>query len=402
MTSPSRNEVRARFPALAGPDVLLDNAGGSQMPASAIDRMVQYATKLFVQYGADYARAKKATAVGVEAHELALDLVGGRDAGQVVIGPSTSVLVAMLADCYRRAFDAARPRIIVAEAGHEANVGPWVRLEREGWEVAWWKAGPDGRCSADALSRLLDRRTRIVAFPHVSNIVGAVEDVAGMTRMAHEAGARVVIDAVAYAPHRAMCAAQWGVDWYVFSTYKVYGPHMAVMFGSQGAMAELEGPNHFFIERGDVPYKFELGGVLHEGCAALLGTGEYLAWLGGDGGRKGIVRAYDRMAELEEPSQKRLLDYLATRSDIRVIGVPGAGPSRVPTISFVHKTRSSKEIALQANEAGLGIRYGHFYAYRLCQALGLDPQDGVVRASLVHYNTEEEVEKLITLLTAAL
>jgi selenocysteine lyase/cysteine desulfurase len=188
------------------------------------------------------------------------------------------------------------------------------------------------------------------------------------------------------------------VDWYVFSTYKVYGPHMSVMFGATDAMDELEGPNHFFIDRGDVPYKFELGGVLHEGCAALLGTRDYFAWLGGCAGREGIVRAYERMGALEEPLCKRLLEFLATRPEVKVIGLPACVPARVPTISFVHKTRSSKQIALRANDAGFGIRYGHFYAFRLCEALGLQPEDGVVRVSMVHYNAEDEVERLIRLL----
>ncbi|MBI5534451.1 MAG: aminotransferase class V-fold PLP-dependent enzyme [Deltaproteobacteria bacterium] len=399
-----RHEVRDRFPALDGPDALLDNAGGSQMPADAIEAAHRYMTQCFVQLGADYATSRQASAIMDQAHRLARMVVGDDGRGQVILGPSTSCLVAMLADCYRRAFDPRRPEVIVAESGHEANVGPWVRLEREGWKPVFWKLDPSNcLCPVETLRSLVSERTRIVAFPHVSNLLGSIEDVAEITRIAHSAGARVVVDGVAYAPHRAIDAAAWNVDWYVFSTYKVYGPHMAAMYGTREAMSQLEGPNHYFISRDEGPYKFELGGLLHEGCAAWVGTGAYLGWLAGretDAAldRSAVIEAFEQMTALEEPLQRTLLEWLAARQDITLFGPAASSPLRVPTFSFVHKSMSSRQIAQAANAAGLGIRFGHYYAHRLCKALGLDPEDGVVRVSLVHYNSPEEVQRLISFL----
>jgi selenocysteine lyase/cysteine desulfurase len=296
----------------------------------------------------------------------------------------------------------------VARCGHEANVGPWVRLERVGVRVRWWEVDPSSYDSPiEALERLLSERTALVAFPHVSNLLGGIADVEAITQLAHAAGARVVVDGVAYAPHRAMDVTTWGVDWYAFSTYKVYGPHMATLWGTRSAMAALEGPNHFFVAADDVPYKLELGGVNHEGCAGLLGVRDYLAFLAGTDApdqldRKGVEKAFDVMTACELPVQARLIEYLGSRPEVRIIGPHHAGESRVGTLSFVHHSKSSREIAEVVDRSGIAIRNGHMYAYRLCEALGLDPADGVVRVSLTHYNTVEEIDRLIAILDGAL
>jgi selenocysteine lyase/cysteine desulfurase len=214
-------------------------------------------------------------------------------------------------------------------------------------------------------------------------------------------------DGVAYAPHRAMAVDEWGADWYAFSAYKVYGPHMAALWGRRSALAEVTGPNHFFVADDDVPYKFELGGVDHEGCAGLLGLREYLGFLAGltlgeAVDRPAVERAFAVMTACELPCQAALLAYLRSRPDVRVVGPTGDGPSRVGTVSFVHSGRSSRAITDVVDRSGVAIRHGHMYAYRLCRALGLDPEDGVVRVSLVHYNTPEEIARLIDVLDNAL
>ena len=216
---------------------------------------------------------------------------------------------------------------------------------------------------------------------------------------------RVVVDGVAYAPHRPLAVKAWGVDYYAFSLYKVYGPHMAVMYGKADALAELTGPNHFFIR--EVPYQFELGGPSHEGCAGLLGLRDYLKIVAGVDAsttlsRSAVERAFDVMTACERPLQARLLEYLRARQDVRVVGPAEESPSRVGTISFVHSKKSSRAITRVVDRSRVAIRHGHMYAYRLCEALELDPDDGVVRVSLVHYNTPAEIDSLIEVLDRAL
>jgi len=320
--------------------------------------------------------------------------------GEVILGPSTSALLQMLAGCYAKVLKPGS-EIVVAQTGHEANVGPWKMLDRLGFNLRWWEMEPAScTCPLPDLEELLTDRTALVAFPHVSNLLGEIVDIEAITSLAHEAGARVVVDGVAFAPHRAMDVAAWNVDWYAYSTYKVYGPHMAALWGRRDALAELTGPNHFFVADDDLPYKFEVGGANHEGCAGILGLRNYLAFLVGETDpaaldRSAIERALEIMTVCELPLQARLIEYLRSRDDVRIIGPTDDGVSRVGTISFVHDSKSSAEITAAVHRSGIGIRNGHMYAYHLCEAAGLEPEDGVVRTSLVHYNTMEEIERLI-------
>ena len=404
ITTDFRNELRSHFPALASRTVFLENAGGSQVPVQVANRIRDYLLGSYVQLGAGYELSRRSTDLVDRAHNFVRLLMGG-DEGEVILGPSASALLQMLAECYSRILTPGA-EVIVAQTGHEANIGPWVRLERFGIESRWWEVNPQSfACSMDRLRDLLSERTALVAFPHVSNLLGEIVDVRAITNLAHEAGARVVVDGVAYAPHRAMRVSDWGVDWYVYSTYKVYGPHMAALWGRDGALSELTGPNHFFLR--DVPYQFELGGVCHEGCAGLLGLAEYLRVFS-DGeqteelDRPGVERAFDIMTACERPLQATLLEYLRSRDDVRIIGPAEDGPQRVGTVSFIHSQKSSKSIAEVVDDSEIVIRHGHMYAYRLCQALDLDPEDGVVRASFVHYNTPEEIQRLLEVLDRAL
>lgn len=221
-----------------------------------------------------------------------------------------------------------------------------------------------------------------------------------MTAAAHAVGARVVVDGVAYAPHRAVDVQAWDVDWYGYSAYKVYGPHIGVLYGSHAAFAELEGPNFYFIPKAEVPYKFELGGVAHESCAGLVALRQYLQFLSGRDAydRQTVVDAFEVMEACERPLQERLVQYLDEHPRVRLLGTRDTGHGRVATVSFVHESTTSAAISQVANAQHIGIRFGHMYAPRLATALGVEPVDGVVRVSCVHYNSPAEIERLIEVL----
>lgn len=427
------DSIRACFPALGGTTAFLENAGGSQLPTSVIEAIDHHLRYAYVQLGAGYAESVAATNAVDEAHRWMERFVNAGGSGRVILGASTSALLRMIAECWRARIRAG-DEIVMADAGHESNISPWLMLEECGARIRWWPGGDDpAGCPLDALDSLLNERTRLVCFHHVSNLLGAVVDVREVVRRARAVGARTVVDGVAFAPHRLIDAAALGCDWYVFSNYKVYGPHIATLFGRHEAIAELGGPGHFFVPRDRVPGKFELGGVSHEACAGLLGLRPYLALLAGKAGRgaeraaeqgegraadraadhdahraadpdpdrAAIERAFDLIERLEAPLTQRLLNGLASIDGLRVIGSPTSGPDRVPTVSVVHSRLSSGDIVRAVHARRVAIRHGHMYSHRLCQSLGFEPEDGVVRVSAVHYNSAAEIDRVVDAVAGA-
>ncbi len=401
-TAPTVEAARAWFPSLASGFAYLENAGGSQLPGCVIEAMTRFMRESYVQTGAGYPASDRATETASAAHAFCEQLMGAEDKGRVVLGASTTQLCHMLAGCYSRLLQPG-DEVVVSVANHEANAGPWAMLERFGIVVKWWGVDPDtGLSDPAALQALLTERTKIVAFPHTSNLLGDVADVPALTRMVHDAGARVVVDGVAFASHGFMEVAAWDVDFYVFSTYKVYGPHMAALYGRHDAWAELQGPNHFFIPHDEVPRKFELGCLSYEACAGLVELGEYLQFLAGRTAmdRETVRLATARMREFEAPLIARLFDVLESKPGVRVLGPGRTG--RVPTVSFLSPRTPSPDVAAHVNREAIGIRHGHMYSYRLCEAVRIPTDTGVVRVSAVHTNTVEEIDRLAAALNPVL
>ncbi len=255
---------------------------------------------------------------------------------------------------------------------------------------------------------MLGPRTRLVCVGHVSNVLGSIHPFQEVARLAHARGALVCVDGVAYAPHRAIDVQELGADFYALSLYKVYGPHMAMLFARREAFLELGIANHFFYSPADIPGKLEPGNANYELTWGSAGVLDYLEAFGarvapGSPGRESRDAAWTAIAAHEERLADRLLGFLRGRDDVAIIGRPEADRARrVPTISFVHQSLPSSAIVGAVDPHDIGIRYGHFYAYRLIEELGLLKQDGVVRVSMAHYNQLEEVDRLIAVLEPVL
>src|ERR1044072_1119494 len=204
VTAPTLDAIRAQFPGLSRGTILMDNAGGSQVPECVADAMRYFMLTNNVQVGGTYPQSARVTEIVAEAHDFVNTMFGGQGLGHAILGSSTSSLCRMLSDCYAEILGP-EDEVIVAENGHEANVHPWTALAKRGIKVKVWEADPEtGRCRPDTLPNLLTNKTRIVAFPHVSNILGVAEEVQQITKLAHNAGARGGLDSVAYAPHAAI------------------------------------------------------------------------------------------------------------------------------------------------------------------------------------------------------
>lgn len=394
--------VRVSFPALAGGWALFDNAGGSVPLGSVIERVRDYMSTCAVQLGASYELSARAGALVAAGHRAAERLVNA-EPGEVVLGPSTTVLLRRLARALRPTF-AAGDEVVVTNLDHEANVGPWRALESEGLRVREWRFRPGtSALHVEDLDPLLTPRTRLVCFTHCSNVGGTLHDAAAIVRRVHAAGALACVDGVAFAPHRLVDVKAIGADFYAVSLYKVYGPHVGLLYGRRELLLRARSQNHYFLGEDGLPHKLEPGGVVHELVASLPAIPEYLLALesrlpGGGAGveRERLARAFGAIAAHEAALVAPLIDYLRGRCDVRLIGEPTPDPARrVPTVAFTVEGRNAGGIPPRLDEARVAIRYGDFYARRAIEAMGLLEREGIVRASLVHYNTPEEVRRLI-------
>ncbi|EJT81999.1 cysteine desulfurase [Gaeumannomyces tritici R3-111a-1] len=383
-------KVRGSFPALAGEQVFFDNAGGSQTLGTVIDSIRDYLTNTNVQLGASYATGVKSTTKYDEGYKAAAKYINA-SADDIVLGSSTTQLFRNVS--YALHFGEG-DEIVVSKLDHEANIAPWVALaERQGLLLKWWSppAGTSPRLDAEGLGPLLSDRTRLVTLTHASNILGTIHDVRAISAAvrARCPAALVCVDAVAYAPHRRVDVGDLGVDLYAFSWYKVYGPHISMLYASGRAKAQLRSLGHYFNSHDTLEDKLGLAGASYELVAAIPAVVSYL-----DGQSTAAIEAHE--ARLSET----LLRYLNGRTDgdVTVYGEKTADSAvRVPTIAFTVKGWSSRDLVEALEKVtNFGFRWGNFYSVRLVQEfLGLPSSDGVVRVSMVHYNTVDEIDTFV-------
>ena len=403
--------VRRQFPAAVWEWAFFENAGGSFVPQSVVDRVTDYMTRNQVQPGASYGTSTRAADLMAEGQARIAAMINA-DPDEVIVGPSTTVNIYVLAQALKPLITEG-DEIVVTNLDHEANITPWRRLADDGIIVREWRIdGETAELDPADLAGLLSERTRLVAFPHTSNLTGAINDVAAITRLVHDAGAgaMVCVDGVAYAPHRAIDVKALDVDFYAFSTYKVFGPHVVVLYGKRECLLAARGQNHFFFAEDDIPLKLNPGGPNHELTAALSGVADYLDALYDHHFAEPENDAAARMKSLfgviaahEETLATRFVDFIDSKPSVRLIGrATGKAEERAPTFSFVVNGMKPADVPPLLEDARVAIRSGHFYAPRLIQALGLEPGDGVVRASMAHYNSLEEVDRLIAALDKAI
>ncbi|MEL6632647.1 MAG: cysteine desulfurase-like protein [Bacteroidota bacterium] len=394
--------VREFFPGLNRDYIFMDNAGGSQIALPVVERMNDYLFQANVQHGASYEVSQEATERVAEATSLMRQYVNAQHDDEIVLGPSTSMLIRILAMGLVDQWEEG-DEVIITNTDHEANVSPWTDLAEKGIVIKIWKFRPDTLdLHIEDLEPMLTERTRIVAMTHSSNILGTINPVREVADLVHSKGIQICVDGVAYAPHRLPDVQTLDVDYYIFSFYKVFGPHYALMYGRKELLERMKGMNHYFIQ--STPYKFQPGNVNYEMAYSLVGLCDYLDALAGhheieEEGRKGWQKVFDLFTDHEAMIGQQLIHFLKKKEGVKIIGLDHAQPeTRVPTIAFSVEGKDSEKIVQQVDPHNIGIRFGDFYAKKLVQDLGITSQKGVVRVSLVHYNTEEEVDALIQVL----
>lgn len=393
--------VRAQFPAFSAPalqgQAFFENAGGSYLCRQVVDRLTRFYRERKVQpYGPyeasrlggeemDEARARMAAMLGVETDEVSF-------------GPSTTQNAYVLARAFAQML-APGDAVIVTDQDHEANSGPWRRLAARGIEVREWKLDPEtGHLPIEGLKKLLDRRVKLLAFPHASNVVAEISPVAEIAAIAHQAGVAVCVDGVSYAPHGFPDVGALGADIYLFSSYKTYGPHQGVMVVRRALGDRLPNQGHYF--NGDTLYKrFTPAGPDHAQIAACAGMADYIDALythhfGGVAAPAARAAAvHDLMRAHETALLQPLLDYLASKNQVRLIGSREAG-RRMPTVAMLLAEPGARAAARLAGD-GVMCGGGDFYAVRCLEAQGINADHGVLRVSFVHYTAKAEIDRLI-------
>jgi selenocysteine lyase/cysteine desulfurase len=401
--------VRSQFPAFSEPSLkdwaFFENAGGSYACGPVIERLNRYYRQTKVQPYAAYPASRIA---GEQMDEARARLAGYLNVApdEVHFGPSTSQNTYVLAQAFRAALKEG-DEIVVTNQDHEANSGAWRRLAESGVVLRKWQVDPEsGRLDPVELDSLLSDRTRVVCFPHASNIVAQVNPVAEICAKARAAGAVSVVDGVGYAPHGYSDIPALGPDIYLFSLYKTYGPHQGLMVVKRELAERLANQGHFF-NAGNIQKKLTPAGPDHAQIAAAAGIADYFDALHAhhfddevDAAERGR-RVHGLLERQEKILLAPLLDWLRQRNDVRILG-PSDPAERAPTVALHTRSKPVAEVLEGLIARGIACDAGHFYAYRLIEALGLDPETGVLRVSFLHYTAPEEITKLIDALDQSL
>ncbi len=398
--------IRSQYPVFSHPDTarwaMFENAGGSYVPHQVIDRLHKFFQYTKVQPYGPFESSIKAGEAMEAGYRTMAGLLGCHP-DELTLGPSTTMNFYVLAQAMRPLLKPG-DEIIVTNQDHEANIGCWRRLAEFGAVIKEWRIDPQtGELAIEDLESLVGERTRLVCFTLCSNIVGTMHDVAAISDIAHAAGALAIGDGVSFAPHRVLDVTTSGLDLYLFSTYKTFGSHIGVMWGKPSVLDTLEPQGHYFNR--DLPhYKFNPAGPLHAEIGALAGIQEYIDAIyhhhvndKASGFHARAVKVFDHFAEHETVQANRVLAAIRAIPGARIMGQDRAETgSRAATIAFTIDGVPCSDVVKRLVERDIAVRNGHFYALRCLEALGIkDTNDGIVRISLVHYNSEEEVSRLV-------
>ena len=417
------------FPALdrwvgGRPAVYFDGPGGSQVPARVIEAVGRYLARTNANCGGVFATGIESDRLLDEARRAAADLVGTNDPDLIAFGPNMTTLTLSLARALTRTLEPG-DEVLVTSLDHDANVTPWLQAARDAGATARAVAIRPEDCTLDLddLRAKLSVRTRWLAVGCASNAVGTINPVREIVAMAHEAGARVFLDAVHYAPHALIDVEDWGCDFLACSAYKFFGPHVGILYGRRDLLETL--PVYKLRPSPDaLPHRWETGTQCHEGIAGTMEAIEYLADLGkehgpvGSGAKPGINErgrraagpdgnrgvserraalrtAFEVIGEHERGLAGRALEMLSSVEGLRLIGIadPRRLAERTPTFSFTCAGTSPQKAAEHLARHGIFVWSGNFYALPLTKALGVEPE-GLVRVGLLHYKTADEIESL--------
>ena len=401
--------VRSQFPSLSQrvnghATAFLDGPGGTQVPQRVIDAISDYLRTSNANTHGAYATSRRTDEVIAGARAAMADFLGC-DADEVVFGPNMTSLTFAISRAIGRGLGPG-DEILLTHLDHSANVSPWQALEERGVKIRFADIHEaDCTLNLDDLASKITPRTKIVAVGYASNAVGTINDVKAIVRLAHDAGALAYMDAVHYAPHGPIDVRELDCDFLACSTYKFFGPHMGVLYGKREHLARFS-PYKVRANTNEVPERWEHGTLNHECIAGIAACAEYLAELGRrseqvTGRRQAIQAAYRAIQQHERGLTDKMLRGLRKIPGLRLYGIsdPAQSASRCPTFAVRIEGHTPLELATKLGERGIFTWDGNYYAINLTERLGVEKDGGFLRIGFVHYNTEEEVDRVLEALS---
>jgi cysteine desulfurase family protein (TIGR01976 family) len=402
--------VRQQFPSLNRPAIFLDNPAGTQISKQSLDRINRYLLEHNANHEGMFETSRKSDEVLHEAHTAMADFLNASRPGEIIFGNNMTTLTLHISRSLARILQTG-DNILVTRLDHDANISPWMLIaEDKGCNLIWVDMDvEEGTLDLDDFAKALEHKPKIAAFGYASNLLGTINPVKKLTKMAHDAGALVYIDAVQYAPHGPIDVQEIDCDFLVCSSYKFFGPHAGALYGKYDLLNELKAYK-VRPASNELPYKFETGTQNHEGIAGVLGALEYFEWLGGQfgdeqadswkeagfsGRRLTFKHAMSTIRAYEYELSKALIGAIESVPGTRIYGVTDLNrlDERVPTVSFTLEGKDPAKIADAIGKQSIYVWNGHNYALAIVERLGLLEAGGMIRVGPVHYNTLDEIER---------
>jgi cysteine desulfurase family protein (TIGR01976 family) len=392
------NSIRSQFPALSSGAIYLDNPGGTQVAQQTLNRMTDYLIHTNANHEGAFKTSRESDAIVDAARSAVADFLGAAKPEEIVFGQNMTSLTLHMSRSLARTL-LPGDEIVVTRLDHDANIAPWLLIaEDRGCTVRWVEIDPeDCTWSIEAFKAQITDRTKLVAIGYASNAVGTINPVAEAIKIAHAAGAVVYVDAVQYAPHGPIDVTVLDCDFLVCSAYKFFGPHTGMLYGKYQLLNDLKAykvrPAH-----NAPPHKFETGTQSFESIAGVHGALEYFELLGeGTTRRQKLVNAMTTLKEYEQSLSRALIEGLSSIKGLHIWGITDLDQldQRVPTVSFTLDGWAPRDVAAELDKHGIYVWDGNYYALAVTERLGLEDKGGMVRVGAAHYNTLEEIAKLM-------
>ena len=409
------DQIRAQFPALSitdggVPRIYFDNPAGTQVPQRVVDAMTNCLVESNANIGGGFVTSNRVDEINAEVHSAMADMLNASSDDEIVFGQNMTTLTLHVSRSIGLHIQPG-DEIILSRMDHDANVNPWLLLARDRGASVRWLPFDTETCEFDLslLDDLLTDKTKLVCVGAASNLTGTINDAKAICARARAAGAWCYIDAVQSAPHVSTDVQDIGCDFLVCSAYKFFGPHQGILYGRREALEQLD-PYKVRPAPDEIPTCFETGTQSHEGMAGTIAAVDYFSWIGEtmatehhekyanlDGRRRYVHAALDYLFGYEATLAKRLIEGLQQLSGIKVHGVtdPDAFDRRVPTVAFSVDGINPEIIAAELAAKNIFVWSGHNYAVEVVSALGLMDHGGVVRVGPVHYNTSDEIDRVL-------